>query len=246
MRRRALPPKVATPSTKRMVADSSRSVNVCRAWDTHSQPARVLSAFWNGAVAVSAFLANCWANVRATKRRKTSLTTMPLTPPDGFRRAVIRPNRNAERIDNGTSALARNPATWHTEANDLTDSNKGNKCSEVMPDGPRAAPRRAIRMFFANRSSSNWTNSSGSNPKIFGGTGSLGRGGRHTGLVNSANVANVPGATTAPSRARLAADNSLKPIVLRARSGLVSGCPSSPLPDRCIFSGFGQLSAFCQ
>ena len=84
------------PSTERMVADSSRSVNVCRAWDTHSQPARIPSAYWNGVVAVLAFLPNCWANVRATNRRKTLLTMMPLTPPDGF--------RNAERIDSGTSA----------------------------------------------------------------------------------------------------------------------------------------------
>ena len=30
-----------------------------------------------------------------------------------------------------------------------------------MPDGLRAAPRRAIRMFFAERLSSNWTNSNG-------------------------------------------------------------------------------------
>ena len=57
----------------------------------HVVHARVLNAYWNGAVAVSAFLANCWDNVPATKRRKTSLTTMPFTHPDGFRQAVIRP-----------------------------------------------------------------------------------------------------------------------------------------------------------
>ena len=31
------------------------------------------------------------------------------------------------------------PATWHTDANVLSESNMGNKCSEVMPDGPGAA-----------------------------------------------------------------------------------------------------------
>ena len=91
-----------TPSTDKIVADSSRSVNDRSAWDTHSHTARVLSVYWKGAVAVSTFLANCWAKVRATKRRNASPTTMPLTPPDGLRRAVIRPNRTAESIDCGT------------------------------------------------------------------------------------------------------------------------------------------------
>ena len=72
-----------TPSTERMVADSSKSVIDWRR-ATHSHPARVLRAYWNGAMATCPALANCCANVRATNRRNMSLTTIPRMPPDGF------------------------------------------------------------------------------------------------------------------------------------------------------------------
>ena len=43
---------------------------------THSQPARVLSACWKGAVASSAWWANCFARVLDTKQQKRSPTTI--------------------------------------------------------------------------------------------------------------------------------------------------------------------------
>ena len=43
--------KAPTPSRDKIVAVGSRSVSVCNTYDTHSQPARVLNAYWQGAVA---------------------------------------------------------------------------------------------------------------------------------------------------------------------------------------------------
>ena len=70
---------------------------------THSQPARVLSACWKGAVAVLGEL------LRKSSGHKTSEEVFdlnPLTPPSGFRNAVMRPMRRALTISCGTSPLA--------------------------------------------------------------------------------------------------------------------------------------------
>ena len=92
-----------TPSTDNMVACSSRSVNVWRTCGTHSQPARVRNACWNGAVAASTASDTCCAIVRATKRRNVSPTTIPRTPPLGFCRAVILPLLMMDKASGGTS-----------------------------------------------------------------------------------------------------------------------------------------------
>ena len=95
-----------TPSTDRTVARGSRSNNVWSVWETHSHPARVFNAHWKGAMARSTAAPICWAIVRATKRRRTSPTTMPLTPPLAFLRALIRPLRITSRARGGMSPLA--------------------------------------------------------------------------------------------------------------------------------------------
>ena len=69
----------------------------------HSHPARVVNAYWNGAVACSIAGPNCCAMVRATNRLMMSPATMPLTPPVGFCSAVILPVRTACKISSGTS-----------------------------------------------------------------------------------------------------------------------------------------------
>ena len=96
--------KAPTPSTDKIVALGSRSVSVWRTCETHSQPARVLNAYWKGAVAFSADDAHCFAIVRATSLRRTSLTTIPLTPPSAFFKAVTLPNRRTCRTVGGTCA----------------------------------------------------------------------------------------------------------------------------------------------
>ena len=57
--RRLMRSYVFMPSIDMMVARPSTSLNACRAWATHSQPARIDNAYWNGAVADTTALLNC-------------------------------------------------------------------------------------------------------------------------------------------------------------------------------------------
>ena len=94
------------------VASSSNSVNTCRMCATVSHPALVFRAYWCGEVATSTWAENCCAIVRATILLKVSPTTMPRTPPSGFRRAVTLPHLMAWRIPAGTLLRANNVATF--------------------------------------------------------------------------------------------------------------------------------------
>ena len=81
---REMKSKAPTPSMDKMVASECCSVRACTACATHSHPAFVVSAQWNGAVAAS-------TASPATTLLITSPATMPLTPPDGFCKAVSLP-----------------------------------------------------------------------------------------------------------------------------------------------------------
>ena len=61
----------------------------------HSQRVLDESAYWWGAGATITAGPNCWAIVRATKRRRTSPVTMPRTPPSSLAKAVnsVRPQQ---------------------------------------------------------------------------------------------------------------------------------------------------------
>ena len=71
------------PSIEVTVASGLSSVNPCKACAMHSHPARVLNAYWCGAVAFSTVVAHCCAMVRLTKRRTMSPTT-PRTQTSGL------------------------------------------------------------------------------------------------------------------------------------------------------------------
>ena len=77
---------------------------------------------WNGVVASRTALENCWANVRATNRRRKS-PTIPRTPPSGFLRTL-----------------------WTFRCR-FSESRITRRCSPVMPEGPPAAPQREERRF---------------------------------------------------------------------------------------------------
>ena len=127
------------PSTESTVLSGLESVSTCKMWPIHSHPALVVRAYWNGAVACSTAGANSWAMVRDTSRLMKSPTTMPLTPPDGFCRAVILPMRIASNTGAGVVPRAN---SWHMLQNrsqSLVDSKRGRKCSAVVPEGPPAA-----------------------------------------------------------------------------------------------------------
>ena len=65
------------PSMDSTVADRTASVSACTTCAMHSVPARVVNAYWNGAVAHSIAGHNCWAIVRGTNRLNKSLATVP-------------------------------------------------------------------------------------------------------------------------------------------------------------------------
>ena len=78
------------PSTDKTVLSGWRSVRAWMACPTHSVPERLDRAYWNGAVARSTDATICLATALDTAFLNVSPTTMPLTPPVGLRKAVIR------------------------------------------------------------------------------------------------------------------------------------------------------------
>ena len=95
------------PSTVTTVALASWSVRTCTMCATHSQTCLFVDkAHWNGAVAASDFLANCFAMVLATDLQMMSPTTISLTPPSGFANEVNRPTRMPSITSSSTPPTA--------------------------------------------------------------------------------------------------------------------------------------------
>ena len=204
----------------------SRSVNVWRTCATHSHPAFVLSAYRYEADASSACLAICFAIVRATSLRMMSPTVMPLTPPSGFRSAVIRPRRKPSNTSEGDDAPGKQ----------RTHLPKHLRITLVLQDGeavigcysgrrPAAAPRLPVRKQSKNSTGSRTNGWSGSHSITSQLNGTLGNAGRRSGSVKALNVARSPGAFVAPSNACRADDNSPNWQRCTARDALT--CSSS-------------------
>ena len=128
--------KAPTPSIDKMVASGCCSVRACTACATHSHPAFVVSAYWNGAVAASTASLICCAIVRATTLLITSPATMPLTPPDGFCRAVSLPILTMSLMELGTAPLARS-----------SDTTKSDCVSRFQPESPNVTVQEDAEMF---------------------------------------------------------------------------------------------------
>ena len=198
-------------------------------------------AYWNGAVATSPALANCCANVRATNRRNTSLTTIPKCPQMVSSGLSCVPNAMPATQFQGLPHVRRTqPLHTKSPTCGLTPR-EGTKVpqSSLTDLEPRLGvqTRRSWRII----SSSNWMRSFGCKRIRFGGTASRGLAGRLSGFVNSANVATVPGAISAPSRACRAADNSPRDECVR----LVTWVASSPACGTCC-SITGDFVALCK
>ena len=132
--------------------------------------------------------------------------TMPQMPPDGLANAVNRPNRMTSRISSGTAALAKSWAKRQNLAVSASESRIMRRWSAVIPDGPPAAPRRALRTFLAKRSGLR-ENVGPRCSKRSSASGSLGCLG---GLSRSSNAFNV---ASEPSRRQLSQlDQSLCPV----------------------------------
>ena len=143
------------PTNKRR---KKQQLSVCKMWATHSHPALVDKAYWKGAVATSAVSGHLLRNCSCDRPSGISPTTMPLTPPSGFLSAVSRPNLNPGEISSGVSPRANADAARESNPEACSDSNKGERCSTVVLEGPPAAPRRAVRRQVRN---STWSISNG-------------------------------------------------------------------------------------
>ena len=100
-------------STDKTVLSGWRSVKAWTACPTHSVPERVDKAYWNGPVACSNDTGICWATALDTALLNVSPTTMPLTPPVGLRKAVIRPRGIPSTTTTRTSSQTNSSATCH-------------------------------------------------------------------------------------------------------------------------------------
>ena len=76
-------------------------------------------------MAFSAFFEICLTIIRATRRPKMSPTTIPSTPPSGFFKDVIWPNRNPCRTSPGTHQFAKVYATLNNNSESVSLSRIG-------------------------------------------------------------------------------------------------------------------------
>ena len=157
------------------------------------------SVLEGGCVVSSIFLAICFAIVLETNLLITSPTTIPLTPPSGLLNAVIRPKRMVSMISSGTFPTASSELTWTNKSDSTSLSRTSHRW--FIPDGPGATPRLA---FLKQMRSSNGSNSNGlrgSNRRISDSIPVVKQVGLLLGSVRIPNVARLPGARDAPSKA---------------------------------------------
>ena len=236
-----------TPSTDKRVADSSRSVNDCSAWDTHSHPARVLSACWNGAVADSTFsgelLGSKYVRPSAERRRQprcpsylqmvcAELSSVPTAEP---RVSTLGPEPWRRNLQFGTKN--QTPDLIPTKGTDVLKScptAQGRhlvvrfKCSSQKDCHPTGQPQQVLQNLHRDRVPWPWWATDWVGQlcqrvqRVWG----------HHGPFKGA-----------PCGGQLAQRCQL---FCMHHFGFVAGRSSSSLPDRCLFCNFGQVSAFCQ
>ena len=141
--------------------------------------------------------AHCLASVLDTRRRNTSPVAMPRTPPSGLRNAVRRAIASAGGMSAGTRACASCVAASARSSMAVTSCNRSFRCSARMPERPGAPPRRAERRADATARALRWIGWAGWCESSSGGTSVRGTGGRRVGSVSAAQVAPLPGASSA-------------------------------------------------
>ena len=217
------------------MSTSGQDLGVCNTCDMHSQPARALNAFWKRAVAFSAATAHGFAIVLAANRQNTSLTTIPLTPPCGFFRAL----RRATKLEgpSGTHNLWQRALRHGTR--DLcpcpTSTLVGVFTSHSGRSG--AAPLRALRTLRQKTSSSRSKGLSGTHLATSGGKSS------RVGVPGTSthSMLLLPGANPVDSKACRAADNS--PTKIHSSCSLAVTVLASPLANSCRCNLTGNVHA---
>ena len=140
------------PSADVTVVSGSNLVNPCNTWATHSHPVLVDKACWCGAVACWTISAICCAMVLATRHLMTSLAMIPLTPPSRF----VSPNGPCQPQSEGLW-LVPDGNTTENNSKFFLPCNSGRRWSDVIPDGPPAAPLLEDRKLRQSLSVSNDT-----------------------------------------------------------------------------------------
>ena len=98
---------------------------------------------------------------------------------------LIRPTFTPCNTFSSMAPLANCLATSPNNLVHVVSARRGFKCSAVIPDGPAAAPLRAVRRFFNNKSTSRLKGSFGSTSKREGSIGPLASGGLRVSSCNS-------------------------------------------------------------
>ena len=133
----------------------------------------------------------------------------------------------ASRMTCGTRATANKEPTRVKSSESTSLSSNGKRWSDVIPDGPGAAPRRALRKHVRNSIGSNSNCSASSACWTSRLNPSLGTGGLRSGSERALNVANVRGAREDPSNSCLAVDTSPTCTEDMARAALLASSSSS-------------------
>ena len=133
-------------------------------------------------------VAQCWAKLRATRRRGKSPMIIPRTRPLGFCKATTRPKPRAEAMVAGTWARATCCATVATWCVAGSSSSRRRNVSAVRPDGPGAARLRLQRRFWMMVAMGSSAGCSGWKVVIWSSGGSCGAAGRRLGSRNSSSM----------------------------------------------------------
>ena len=139
------------------------------------------------------------------------------TPPVGFVSATMRPSRSASATSLGTFAAASLSAACPRSSAVVSFSMTNMRCSFVHPDGPAAAPRRALRKLISKSALQTWAGAADIGSTL-GWMGTCASGGRRTGSRSAWSVSAVAGAKGGAVRALAAADISPRCASAEARS----------------------------
>ena len=166
---------------------------------------------------------------------------MPLTPPDGFCKAVSLPILTMSLMELGTAPLATSSNTTKSDCVSRGLSRRTRRCSIVIPEGPLAAPRLPDLTLRLNRSLSNWNSTSGTWPRMSSCNGSRGVASL---ARNKRNVFALPGANSALCNTCLADENAPKRTNWSARSARLTfpSCPCLLERRHVIFNAFSSFT----
>ena len=157
----------------------------------------------------------------------------------------MRPKRKPAATCSGLSARAKHCAALHKSSQQSSSSSSTLKCSHMAPDGPAAAPLRALSKLVLNFAASTASGAGAWKSATQDGKGTWRLWGRLAGSRNSAAVSSVAGAKGAASKAELAADNPPRCASAAARSARLWASFSALSTGRRCWRAAPRAEAAC-